>query len=169
MPRVVLRLSAVVAVIHFGAGCSERAKPPAPSAFARDCDFARTFETVANRAGLARSNFSGVGHQNSAIDGTTGWKGEAEFCARPEQIDDLMRTLHAEFVKQVRAAGADVSGDPPAPGPVPEWRITYSAGAQEGFIQASRRHEGRAGPCDGAGVLHYRIDIAFEEAPKPAR
>jgi hypothetical protein len=167
VPRIVsLPLIASIALCAFGC---VRPNPPAPSAFAREAYMPRVFEGVAQQTGVKQAGFSWTG-ESSSMEGRSKGKGTVRYCARPEQIDEVMRVAHAEILKRVRDSGAEPRGDTPpnAPAAVKSWTITYAAGPQEGSIQITR-NDGAAGSCQGEGVLEYALEVTFEEAPKPSR
>jgi hypothetical protein len=164
MSCLVLRLLVVASVVLLGAGCGPKPKPP--SEFVRNCDVSGTFDAIANLAGVIQTGFTFTS-TNNAIDGKANWTANARYCARPDQIDEAMRVMHAEFVKLLRANGAEPRGDAPPSDPVAVkgWTITYTAGAQEGTIRVTRG-DGKPGQCPGKDRLEYSIDFVLDEAPK---
>ena len=166
MPRS-LGISAVASLLLLGAGCAPNIKPP--SDFVRNCNVPQTFDAIAARTGVTQSGFSFTGTSNS-VDGRSNWPANVRYCARPDQIDEVMRVMHAEFVKQLRERGAEPGGDapPPAPAAVKEWKIAYTAGSQVGTIRVTR-NDGADGPCREKDRLEYKVDFVLEEAPKAPR
>ena len=164
MSRFVFHLPVVAVVILLGAGCSRKPKPA--SEFVRNCDVPGTFDAIAKLAGVVQSGFNFTSTSNG-IDGTSNWTANVRYCARPDQIDEAVRVMHAEFVKKLRESGAEPGGDapPPAPAPVMGWKITYTAGAQAGTITATR-NDGADGQCREKDRREYKVDFVLDEAPK---
>jgi hypothetical protein len=163
MSRLVLYLPVVGSVL-LGTGCASKAKPT--SEFVRNCDVSGTFDAIAKLAGVIQSGFNFTS-TNNAIDGKANWTANVRYCARPDQIDEAMRVMYAEFVKLLRDNGAEPRADPPGPAAVKRWTITYTAGAQEGTIRVTR-DDGKPGQCPGKDQLEYSIDFVLDEAPKAA-
>ncbi len=162
MPRF-LSLSAV-AIAFLGAGCS---LPKEPSPFVRDGNIPDGFNAVAARVGVSLTAFS-FGSTTNTRDGKSHRDVGASYCARPEQIDEMMRLLHAEFVRRLRESGAEPQGEsPPAGAAVREWTISYSAGIQQGTIRVTRT-DGAAGQCREEGRLEYQVNFVLDEEPKKA-
>jgi hypothetical protein len=164
MSRLILRLPVVALMIALGAGCSKRAK--LTSEFVRNCDVSGTFDAIAKLAGVTQSGFTFTS-TNDAIEGKANWTANVRYCARPDQIDEALRVMHAEFVKKLRDSGAEPGGDapPPAPAPVMGWKITYTAGTQAGTITVTR-NDGADGQCWEKDRREYKVDFLLEEAPK---
>ena len=164
MPR--LLTLAVALLIPLGVGCFAKSKPA--SAFVRDGNVSQIFADIAKQAGVTQPGFS-FGATSSALDGKTKWDVKLRYCARPDQIDDVMRVMHAEFVRKLRESGAEPSGDVPPPGPaaVKEWSLAYTADTQAGTIRVTR-NDGAAGGCLGPVRLEYQVEFVLEEAPKAA-
>jgi hypothetical protein len=166
MSRLILRLPVVASVLFLGVSCSKRAKPA--SELVRNCDVPGTFDAIAKLAGVIQSGFTFTS-ANNAIDGKANWTANVRYCARPDQIDEAMRVMHAEFVKLLRDNGAEPRGYVPLAGPaaVKGWTIIYTTGAQEGTIRVTR-DGGKPGQCPGKDQLEYAIDFVLDEAPKAA-
>jgi hypothetical protein len=160
-----LGLLAGVSIILLGAGCS--AKPKPVSAFARDSDVSQTFDTIAKQVGVTKEGFS-FGATNDSMQGKSNWQGNVRYCARSDQIDEVMRAMHAEFTRRIRDSGAEPRGDAPpaAPAAVKGWKITYTAGAQEGTLQVTR-NDGKEGQCREKERTEYVVEFVLDEAPKP--
>lgn len=156
---------AVAALTLLGAGCSQKMKPT--SAFAREAFPPSMFDPIAARTGTTKSLF-GFTRAYDDVAGKASWKGNVYFCARPDQIDEVMRVMYAEFVKELREKGAEPRGDAPPAGPaaVKEWTLAYTAGSQEGTLRVTR-NDGREGLCQN-GRTEYVLDYVLDEAPKAA-
>jgi hypothetical protein len=163
MSRLVLRLP-VVASLILGAGCASKPKPV--SEFARTCDVPETFSAIAKQTGVTQEGFTFTS-TNDSRHGKAHGPANARYCARPDQIDEVMRVMHAEFVKKLRESGAEPGGDAPpqAPVAIKGWKITYTAGTQAGTITVTR-NDGADGQCREKDRREYKVDFVLEEAPK---
>ena len=168
MSRIGFGLPAIAALTLLGAGCSSKPKP-APSAFARDNDAPQMFAAIAKQAGVTQQGFNFGGTTNS-FDGKSNWDVKLRYCARPDQIDEAMRIMHAEIAKKLRESGAEPRGEAPPAGPaaVQGWQLAYTAGTQEGTIRVTR-NDGKAGECRDKGLIEYQVEFVLDEAPKPAK
>lgn len=158
-----LSFFAVAALTLLGASCSQKLKPT--SAFARGAFPPPVFDDVAAQTGATKSLF-GFARAHDDVAGKASWKGNVYYCARPDQIDEVMRVMYAEFVKKVRESGAEPRGDAPpaAPAAVKEWTLAYTTGSQEGALRVTR-NDGREGQCRN-GLTEYVVEYVLEEAPK---